>query len=112
NRRTVVSKTRSMHCLRKRIGDPLGHVLVLGEGLTKPLPGHEGQAGMPAHVRMSWAARRMCRAGIVGDTQSSKSDAVGGAAGCCGGLVAARKVASAVQSHMSVSFVSTPCRRR
>src|SRR5262247_460504 len=97
NRSKTVSKTRSRLCRRKLIGELLRHVLVLGEGLCEPLPCHEGQAGMPAHVRMSRAARRMCCAGIVGYTQSSRSDASCGEAGCGVGPVAARKAARAVQ---------------
>src|SRR5215475_13328984 len=112
NRRKTVSKIRSMLCLRKLIGEPLGHVFVLGEGLRKALSCQECQAGMPAHVRMSRAARRMRFAGIVGYTQSSRSDASCGEAGFCVGPVVSRKAARAVQSHMSVIFESTPCRRR
>src|SRR5215475_946666 len=107
NRRTTVSKTSSMLWLRKLIGEPLVHVLVLGEGLCEALSCQECQAAMSAHVRMSRAARRMCCAGIVGYTQISRSDAAGGEAGFCGGPVASRKAARVVQSHMSVIFAST-----
>src|SRR5690349_21303922 len=89
NRKTTVSKTRSILHLRTRIAAPFGPVLVLGEGLCEP-PGHEGQVGMPAHVRMSRAARRMCVAGIVGYTQSSSSEAASGAADWGVGPVAPR----------------------
>jgi hypothetical protein len=66
NRRKTVSKTRSMLCLRKLIGEPLGPVRVLGEGLTEALSCQACQAGIPAHVRMSQAALRMCFAEVVG----------------------------------------------
>src|SRR5262245_12036356 len=112
NRRTTVSKTSSMLCLRKLIGEPLVHVLVLAEGLCEALSCYECRAAIPAHVRMGRAGRGMLCAGIVGYTQIPRSDAGGGGAGFCGGYVASRKAARAVQSHMSVVFVSTPCRRR
>src|SRR5207249_800966 len=97
-----------MLCLRKLIGDPLGPVRVLGEGLTEALSCQACQAGIPAHVRMSQAARRMCFAEIVGYTQSSRSEAACGETGCCVEPVAARKAASAVQSFESFTPAPAP----
>src|SRR5262249_34500867 len=54
NRRKTVSKTSSMLCLRKLIGEPLGPVRVLGEDLTDtPAP---APASCSRHSRRPWEA--------------------------------------------------------